>query len=45
MTLGAVHHHGRTGGSPRARRLIVPAAVAATALLTAMARATVVARS
>jgi hypothetical protein len=45
VTLGAVHHHRRTGGSARARRLIVPTTAAMSLLLTAVACASVVARS
>lgn len=45
VTLGAVHHHRRTGGSERGRRLILPTTAAMTALLTGVACAMVLARS
>ena len=37
VTLGALHHHRRTGGSDRARRRLVAATVAGTLALTAVA--------
>jgi hypothetical protein len=45
VTLGAVHHHRRTGGSARAERRLIAATVAATLALTAFSCAVVVARS
>jgi hypothetical protein len=45
VTLGAVHHHRRTGGSRNVQRLIVPSTVAMALLLTAIACAVVVARA
>jgi hypothetical protein len=45
VTLGAVHHHRRTGGSTRAERRLIAATVAATLALTAFSCAVVVARS
>jgi hypothetical protein len=44
VTLGALHHHRRTGGSERAGRRLVLATVAGTLVLTAVACAMVVAR-
>ena len=41
VTLGALHHHRRTGGSDRARRRLVAATVAGTLALTAVACAMV----
>ena len=45
VTLGAVHHHRRTGGSARAERRLVALAVLATLALTAFSCALVAARS
>jgi hypothetical protein len=45
VTLGAVHHHRRTGGSARAERRLVALTVLATLALTAFSCALVAARS
>lgn len=45
VSLGAVHHHRRTGGSAQAERRLVIATVAATLAVTAFACLAVVARS
>jgi hypothetical protein len=45
VTLGAIHHHRRTGGSPHAERRLLVLTAAATVALTAIACAIVVARS
>jgi hypothetical protein len=45
VTLGALHHHGRTGGSPATGRLLVAYTAAATLVLTAVACAVVVGRN
>jgi hypothetical protein len=45
VTLGAVHHHRRTGGSARGERRLVAATVIGALVLTAYAVALVVARS
>jgi hypothetical protein len=45
VTLGALHHHRRTGGSPRVGRLLVVITAAATLAVTAVACAVVVARN
>jgi hypothetical protein len=44
VTLGALHHHRRTGGSDRARRRLVGVTVAATLALTTVASVLVVAQ-
>ena len=45
VTLGALHHHRRTGGSARTERRLVAVTVAAALVLTAYAVALIVARS
>jgi hypothetical protein len=45
VTLGTLHHHRRTGGSPHEARLLVALTVTATLALTALACALVVARN
>jgi hypothetical protein len=42
VTLGALHHHRRTGGSARAERRLVAGTAAATPALTAVASAMVI---
>jgi hypothetical protein len=44
VTLGALHHHRRTGGSARTERRLVAMTALATLVLTASACAVVVAR-